>query len=253
MTSDLDLPRPNTTRRPLLRSWRRNVRIFVSTRPLLYTLYARAEGLQFQLNDRTSVLVDSYPRSANSFFEAAFTRAHGGRAEVAHHSHAAAQVLEGVRRGLPAVVLLRTPRHAIASFFEMNGGDYSIALCTREYIAFYSALLPVLDQLIVVETDTLEQRFFDLMMRLRDRFGLELEPYEITPEVRADLMRDVDKTGRHRNGFTAERYSDSLSQREKKLRRDRLDRIVGLVEAPTNSARLAKADAIFAEFRRHAN
>lgn len=252
MISELDLQRPNSKRTPVSRAFRRHVRIFVSTHPLLYMLYARLGGLRFQLNRHTDVLVDSYPRSANSFFEAAFSRAHGGGISVAHHSHAAGQVLSGVKRGLPAVVLLRSPRDAIASFFEMNGGDYSIELCTREYVAFYTALLPVLSEIIVVETETLEERFFDLMQLLRREYNLKLDAYELTSSVRAELMRDVDETGRKRNGFKAERYSESLSNEEKKIRRDRLDRIIELIEAPENETRFAQAQEVYEKFRRHA-
>lgn len=252
MTNEAHISPARTKAPGPYRMLRRYLRLYVSARPKLYAAYARLGGLQFQLTETTQVLVDSYPRSANSFFEAAFTRAHGGRLEVAHHSHAAGQVLMGVKRGLPAIVLLREPRGAIASFYEMNDGDYPIELCTREYVVFYTALRSVIDRLVVVETATLENRFFALMTLLRDRYGLNVEPYEITPRVRAELMRDVDETGRRRNGFSAERYSDSLSLEEKKARRDRLDRIITMIEAPANAGLLARAEALFEEFRTHA-
>ena len=120
MTQTLDLPRHNTTKPGFYRHLRRRLRLLVSTRPALYALYARFEKLQFQLTDKTTVVVDSYPRSGNSFFEAAFTRAHCGREEVAHHAHAAAQVLAGAKRGLPCIVLLREPEAAIASFVKIR-------------------------------------------------------------------------------------------------------------------------------------
>lgn len=226
-------------------------RLFVSTRPTLYFCYARLGNLKFQLNSTTEVLVDSYPRSANSFFEAAFTRAHCGRVEVAHHSHAAAQVLAGVRRGLPAIVLLRDPQEAIASFFEMHGGGLPIWLCTQEYIEFYSKLIPVLDKLIVVDTASIEQRFYDLMLLLKEQHGLSVEPYVIDNNVRQELFSDVDLTGKARNGSTTERYSDALSTEAKERRRAALSEIRNELQAPSNADRFDKAKAIYDMFQEH--
>lgn len=252
MTNHPVLPTPNTTRRPTSRVIRRLFRLFVSTRPALYGSYAKLENLQFRLTDTTEIVIDSYPRSANSFFEAAFTMAHKGQIEVAHHAHAAAQVLAGEKKGLPCVVLVREPEAAIASFYEMNGGHYPIWLCTQEYVAFYSALLPVLNNLVVLPTEFLELRFHDLMVFLRDQYALKLEPYEIDANVRADLFNMVDATGRARNGFAVERYSATLSAEAKAKRQANLEVIRKMICAPSNARRLSKANALYEGFKNRA-
>lgn len=252
MTSTIKLQRPRTLKPSLYRRLVRRFRLLVATRPNLYTCYARARRLPFQITDKTQVLVDSYPRSANSFFEAAFVKAHGGRLNVAHHSHAAGQVLAGVKRGLPCIVLVRAPEAAIASFYDMNGGDFPIELCTREYVAFYHALAPVMDRLIIVETATLEARFYDLMKFLRDRYGLDVACYVIDGDTRKALFEDVDATGRARNGFSAERYSDKRSPREKQERQDQLAAIRDLISTPKNAAELSRAQSLYESFRTHA-
>ena len=251
MTDSTNIQPPNSTKPKLYRHLLRRLRLLVSTRPTLYAFYARLARLQFQMTDRTSVVVDSYPRSANSFFEAAFTRSHGGREVVAHHSHAAAQVLAGVKRGLPCIVLLREPEAAIASFYEMSGGDYPIELCTREYSVFYTSLLPVIDKLIIVETEQIEARFHDLMVYLRDKHGLAVEPYEIDAAMHSELLLAVDETGRHRNGFAIERYSETLSKVEKQSRRERLDAIRTQIRAPQNATQLARCRTVYQEFKSH--
>ena len=252
MTLNLELNHPIATKPPLFRQLRRRLRLMVSTRPALYALYARLGSLQFRFTDKTTVVVDSYPRSANSFFEAAFTLSHGGREVVAHHSHAAAQVLSGVHRGLPCIVLVREPEEAIASFFEMHGGNYPISLCTTEYITFYAALIPAIDKLIVVKTSQIEARFHDLMAHLRDEHCISVEPYEINEGNRSELFRSVDETGRKRNGFSAERYSEKLSAEKKQARREHLNAITVMIRATKNKARLARARALYENFSTHA-
>jgi hypothetical protein len=244
--------RPNAGRSAFSRRLRRRLRLAISTRPTLYSIYARAEKLRFQITPETTVVVDSYPRSANSFFEAAFTRAHGGRERVAHHSHAAAQVLAGVRLGLPCVVLLREPEAAIASFFEMNGGDYPIDLCTLEYAVFYETLTSVANCIVVVETDELENQFYNLMVLLKDDWGLNLEPYHIDTDVRGELMTAVDETGQTRNGFSAEKYSDKRPVAERAQRAALLATIRAAISEPKNARLLARAHRAHESIRSHA-
>lgn len=243
--------RPWTKRHPLGRMLRRRLRLLVSGDPRLYYYYARLAKLPFQINDTTTVLVDSYPRSANSFFEAAFTKAHGGRESVAHHSHAAGQVLIGLKRNLPCIVLIRNPVSAIVSFYEMNEGSYSIDLCTSEYIKFYSSLEEHIDKIIILETQEIESRFYDLMKMLRERYGLSVEPYSIDAATRAELFQIVDETGLERNGHV-ERYSGSLNEIDKQNREEHLASIKDRVCARENCVRLARATELYMKFQSHA-
>lgn len=230
----------------------RNLRLLISPCPNLYRIYADYCQLSFRLTNTTTVVVDSYPRCGNSFFEAAFNMAQKGREVVAHHSHAAGQVLAGVKKGLPCIVLIREPEAAISSFYEMSEGKYSIQLLTREFVTFYSSLLPVIDKLIIVETSMMEARFRNLMVHLHDQYGLKVEPYEIDTAMRAQLFRVVDEVGRQRNGFVAERYSDSLNSAEKQARRRKLDAIRAMVGASENANNLRRAQALYKAFKSHA-
>jgi hypothetical protein len=243
--------RPLTKRHPLGRLLRRRMRLLISGHPTLYYCYAKLAKLPFQINETTTVLVDSYPRSANSFFEAAFSKAHGGRESVAHHSHAAGQVRLGLKRKLPCIVLIRNPVSAIVSFYEMNEGSYSIEVCTLEYIKFYGALEELIDKITVLETVNIENRFYDLMEMMRDRYGLSVEPFTIDAATRAELFQTVDETGLERNGHV-ERYSGSLNVSEKQYRQTNLASIKDRVCAPENAARLSRAMDLYKKFQSHA-
>jgi len=244
--------KPDMTRQGFYIAIPRYFRLFVSTRAKLYAVYARVRKLPFRLTKETQVVVDSYPRSANSFFEAAFTKAHEGRIEVAHHSHAAAQVLSGAARGLPCIILLREPEAAIASLYEMHGGQYPIWLCTQEYVTFYSALVPALDKLMIITTETLETRFYRLMITLRDRWDLPVKPYEIDAAMRSELYKMVDKTGKARNAGASERYSERLNSEEKAQRRADLHAIRRMVIDPDNALSLGKARELYERFKLNA-
>src|SRR2546427_7470725 len=55
----------------------------------------------------TDILIEGFPRSANSFSVAAFRLAQGPPVEVAHHTHAPANAIAAFRRHIPALILIR--------------------------------------------------------------------------------------------------------------------------------------------------
>ena len=109
------------TRRRTLNDYARGVwnlgQTRLSTHPSLYLPFARRRyGPDMSFNDRTEIVIEGFPRSANSFAVNAFVLAQGRPVHVAHHVHAAAQVLAAGRAGVPAILLIREPTDAIVSY-----------------------------------------------------------------------------------------------------------------------------------------
>ena len=147
---------------------------------------------------------------------------------------------------------MREPEAAIASFYEMHEGQYPIWLCTQEYVTFYSTLVPALDKLMIITTETLETRFHRLMVTLRDSWNLPVEPYEIDAAMRSELYQMVDKTGKARNASETERYSERVSSEEKTQRRADLNAIRRMVRDPDNAHSLGKARELYERFKHNA-
>src|SRR5437773_3659904 len=77
---------------------------------------ARARGRNHPIGPDTEIVIEGFPRSATSFAVAAFRLAQDREVVVGHHVHSPAQVIEAVRRGVPAIVLVREPEEAALSF-----------------------------------------------------------------------------------------------------------------------------------------
>ena len=71
----------------------------------------------------TDVVIEGFPRSANSFALAAFRSVNQGGLRIATHVHSPAQVLYAVENDIPAMVLIREPDEAILSL-----GAYAVQL-----------------------------------------------------------------------------------------------------------------------------
>ena len=97
----------------------RTVRRHLSTSTRFYPLLATALGNSRLVSAQTDLVIDGFPRSANSYTEAAFEVSQQNLGlNIVSHSHAAAQILESTRREIPTVLLIRNPDDAVASFLE---------------------------------------------------------------------------------------------------------------------------------------
>jgi len=87
---------------------------FMSTRT---TLYYGSLRLAVRMNGQcvrpdTTIVIEGFPRSANSTTVDEFLSRQPEPVQVAHHGHHAAQILRAIARGVPAVVLIRSPKAA---------------------------------------------------------------------------------------------------------------------------------------------
>lgn len=102
----------------------------------VYSFFARRNGA-FLVKDSTDLVIEGFPRSANSFLETALRITLKPPFSLAHHTHARSQVESAVSRGIPCLVLVRNPIDAIVSYLEENEKLSSPNVLLREYVIFY--------------------------------------------------------------------------------------------------------------------
>ena len=87
----------------------------LSRYPRAYLFLARRRYGSRVLGPDTDIVIEGFPRSANTFAVTAFELAQERPVTVAHHLHAAAHVVRAAQAGVPVIVLVRAPEDAIAS------------------------------------------------------------------------------------------------------------------------------------------
>lgn len=196
---------------------------WASTRPGVYYGLRRLTRHTDRLCIRpdTDIVIEGYPRSANSTTVYQFLAMQDRPRHVAHHKHHAAQLLRAAEWGIPAVVLIRAPREASLSLLalaaearhragkpEWGGLSFSDALTA--YVAFYEAVEPTLDHTVIGRFDVVRGDVPDLIAKVNERFGTSFRtegtdkspkcglgwhamPNEIRKQIKGDLERRFER------------------------------------------------------------
>lgn len=122
----------------------------------------------------TEIVIEGFPRSANTFAVAAFEFAqgcgHDDRPHIAHHLHLPFQVSVAAKYGIPCVVLVRNPLDAIVSLFVRHP-DVSIYEYCRNYSVFYRVAVRYADSIIGVQFEDVIDDYGAVMNRINKKFN----------------------------------------------------------------------------------
>lgn len=138
----------------------------------------------------TQLVIEGYPRSANTFSVVAFTKAQPGPIRLAHHLHAQAQVLRAVELGIPACVLIRRPADAVKSFLVMYP-DLLAVMVLQAYIEFYSDILHVADRVVIAKFEDVTADCAKMMDALNRKFGTSFRVAAHTGDFEASVFAEV--------------------------------------------------------------
>ena len=153
----------------------------------LYRALARAPHLA--IGRETRLVVEGFPRSGNSVFVTALVHAGVSPNAIAHHTHAAAQAIAGVRRGLPVCVLLRAPEGAIRSLAVRHGAP--VREIARDWLSFHAGVETVRHGVLLLPFETAVGDPAAGIAALNRRFGLGLAVPEDGAAWRASVAADV--------------------------------------------------------------
>ena len=159
---------------------RPRLRRFVADHPSLYMPIRRRRAPGTVLSPRTDLVIEGFPRSANTWTEA-LVRVAGPSLHLAHHSHAAAHVKAAVQAKVPVLVLYRDPDEAIRSLLAMLGGRTSAVDAYADYTSFYKSVLSLpRTSILLVPFQQATEAPSVVIERLAQRFGLPLDVSKVT-------------------------------------------------------------------------
>jgi hypothetical protein len=131
------------------------------------------------ITDGTELVIEGYPRSGNTFAVAALQFAQPRPLQIARHTHLPAQVMEGVRRGLPTLVIVRNPRDAAISLV-IREPEVTIARALERYRRYHDRIHACRSGFMVATFDEVTTGFGAVVERFNQTFGLSLTPFEHT-------------------------------------------------------------------------
>jgi hypothetical protein len=129
----------------------------------------------------TDFVLDGFQGSGNSFAAAAVERSQERSVQLAHHMHAPAQIIAGVRRGLPTLVTLRPPTGAVASLTS-RWPYVTLPQALRCYARFYRKIEPYAEGFVISPFAKTTGALGEVIRTVNQRFGTDFAPFEHTEE-----------------------------------------------------------------------
>ena len=175
---------------------RHRAQALIGQYPQLYLPYARWRRRQRVEQDRragvqprsagpvgrdTDVVIEGFPRSANTFAVIAFELAQSESIRVAHHLHVPSQVIAAAKWGIPTMVLVRDPEEAIFSLVQLRP-HITLEQGLKDYVRFYRRILPYRERFVVARFEEVSTDFGALIRRLNAHFGTSFQEFHHTDE-----------------------------------------------------------------------
>ena len=170
----------------------------ISGHPALFFFVQRLLGqnCDLRITRSTEIVIEGFPRSANSYATVALQLHHPGPLRIAHHLHVPAQVLRAVRYRIPCLVLIRSPLEALKSF-RLAHPHVALESAAKHYRRFYETIAPFRDHYVIGEFSEVTVDFNRTIARLNHKFGTsfamllgtDAERQEITHRLEGENLK----------------------------------------------------------------
>jgi hypothetical protein len=134
------------------------------------------ERRRLLVNKNTEIVIEGFPRSANSFAVVAFQHAQTRKVSIAHHHHRVEQVIQGVEKNIPVCVLIRDPVDATKSAVLRDPGDVNDRLI--RYIEFYRRAWPLRDRFVIATFSEVTSDYGKIIQKINKKFDTNYSLFE---------------------------------------------------------------------------
>jgi hypothetical protein len=229
--------------------WKWKIKNFIGQQPwLFYPImklrywYATSEPNEGEptiwqlVNKDTQLVIEGFPRSANTFAVFALQYAQPFQLKIAYHFHASAQIFRAISLGIPTLVVIRNPRDSVASFVA-RWSEVSESQALELYISFYKSISKYKASYVIGDFEEITQNFSKIIQRINSRFGTNFVLFSDSQEDRAKVLEKILKD---RSSFSSP--NDILKKN-----------ILRRLSMKKNQTLLAEAEKVYQEFVEYNN
>lgn len=152
----------------------------------------------------SSITIEGFPRSGNSFARSAFRFAEDKEHSIATHVHSHAQVIRSVQLGVPTMVLVRAPKDACLSlaalYYQIHDRGMSDKLLAEakiflmnnlySYRRFYENVLRVSDGVIIADFNLVTKDYGEVIRRVNCRYHTNFPLYESSEANKEQVFKE---------------------------------------------------------------
>jgi hypothetical protein len=157
----------------------------------------RGEGEHIVARD-TELVIEGFARAGNTFMWFAFRSAQPRPVRLAHHTHAAAQVIAAVRWGIPTLVVVRPPADSALAHMVLH--DVSARAALGAWIRFHRRVMTVRTGFAAAGFDEVTRDFGGVVRRVNEAFGTSFGVFEHTEANEARVFAAITERNRLRFG-----------------------------------------------------
>lgn len=181
--------------RYLSRYFLRRVKYLLGHEPAFLPILLRLTplGTSRQITEATDLVIEGFPRSANTFATYAIQDASGYQLAIASHVHQPSQVKRALARGLPTVLVIRDPISAVASYLVYDQ-RFSASTIIGEYCSYHRQLVPYAERLLICEFDEVTADISSVINRINVRYSLHVPPFSEEPSSVKRVLAQIDWT-----------------------------------------------------------
>ncbi len=209
-------------------------------------LFAKKGSRDRLLASDTQIVIEGYPRSANTFALVAFEFAQAHPVRMAHHLHAPAQIIRAVQRHIPALVLIRDPEDALISMFAYS--SFPAKPLLEAYYWFYKGVLPYSHGFVSATFEEVTTDYGRVIRTVNERFGLNFGIFEHTKENVAKCFEIIEGKAALLSGGHAE-GAEAIVARPSADRERSKQKHKELLAEPSLVSLLGKCCKVYDEFR----
>jgi hypothetical protein len=168
--------------------------IFLGEVPFLYRIFYAGVNKNLMISKDKEIVIEGYPRSANSFCHIAFKQSQKRNVKTAHHVHAPAQVLLGLKYKIPVIVLIREPADAIKSHLIRNK-SLTPWLAALGYYRFYKSLLHRSTEFVIAPFSVVTKRPDLIIDRVNKKYNTDFCKPDVSDENLKEIIMRVKSAG----------------------------------------------------------
>lgn len=229
------------------------LRSFFGRYPLLfYSLYGLVPKNRMLSVDRdTQLVIEGFPRSANTFAVGAFRTAQPIKVRVAHHMHVPAQIIRAVRWEIPTIVLIRQPKDAVVSL-AMYDPQISISQALKCYVSFYQTISFYRSEYVVASFEETTNDYSKIIQKINHKFNTKFVDRPLTNAELKSIFQKIELVGEIeaiRQGKTG--YSELNVARPSLARIDLKKELMQKLDKPHHQKVLKTAEKIYTDFVCH--
>jgi hypothetical protein len=220
-------------------------RYLINAYPFVYAPLARVRHRDrddWSVRRDTELAIEGFGRSGSTFAVDAFEFAQSKPVRLAHHTHAAAQVIVAVRWQIPTMLIVRHPGHVVPS--HMARRDIGPRPPLVAWIRFHERVLPYRDGLVVTPFEEMTTDLGSVIRRVNQRFGTDFGVFENNPESEAAVFDRIEARNRRRFGVGSPEGERSLA-RPTAEREARKQVLRAAYEAPGLTSLRARAERVY--------